>query len=116
MSSHIFEEVERTCDRTAIIRQGKIVDTVDMAALSKIRNQVYTVTLQNEEQAARLSEQPELTVQSRNGVVVKILVNNNVAGSLKVLAEYEPVDLQIATQSLEDVFLHYYGKEEEKHD
>ena len=30
MSSHIFEEVERTCDRTAIIRQGKIVDTVDM--------------------------------------------------------------------------------------
>ena len=115
MSSHIFEEVERTCDRTAIIRQGKIVDTVDMAALSKIRNQVYTVTLQNEEQAARLSEQPELTVQSRNGVVVKILVNNNVAGSLKVLAEYEPVDLQIATQSLEDVFLHYYGKEE-KHD
>ena len=40
---------------------------------------------------------------------------NNVEGSLKVLAEYEPVDLQIATQSLEDVFLHYYGKEEEKH-
>ena len=79
MSSHIFEEVERTCDRTAIIRQGKIVDTVDMAALSKIRNQVYTVTLQNEEQAARLSEQPELTVQSRNGVVVKILVNEDIS-------------------------------------
>lgn len=115
MSSHIFEEVERTCDRTAIIRQGKIVDTVDMAALSKIRNQVYTVTLQNEEQAVWLSEQPELTVQSRNGAVVKLLVNNNVADSLKILADYEPVDLQIATQSLEDVFLHYYGKEEEKH-
>lgn len=115
MSSHIFEEVERTCDRTAIIRQGKIVDTVDMAALSKIRNQVYTVTLQNEEQAVRLSEQPELTVQSRYGAVVKLLVNDNIAGSLKILAEYEPVDLQIATQSLEDVFLHYYGKEEEKH-
>ena len=115
MSSHIFEEVERTCDRTAIIRQGKIVDTVDMAALSKIRNQVYTVTLQNEEQAARLSEQPELTVQSRYGAVVNLLVNDNIAGSLKILAEYEPVDLQIATQSLEDVFLHYYGKEEEKH-
>lgn len=115
MSSHIFEEVERTCDRTAIIRQGKIVDTVDMAALSKIRNQVYTVTLQNEEQAVWLSEQPELTVQSRNGAVVKLLVNNNVADSLKILADYELVDLQIATQSLEDVFLHYYGKEEEKH-
>lgn len=114
MSSHIFEEVERTCDRTAIIRQGKIVDTVDMGEFSKIRNQVYTVTLSNEEQAVKLSNQPELTVQSRDGVIVKLLVNNNVAGSLKILAEYEPVDLQIAAQSLEDVFLHYYGKGDEK--
>lgn len=114
MSSHIFEEVERTCDRTAIIRQGQIVDTVEMAALSKIRNHVYTVTLQNEEQAVRLARQPELAVQSRDGAVVKLLVNSNVADCLKILAAYEPMDLQIATQSLEDVFLHYYGKEEKK--
>ena len=114
MSSHIFEEVERTCDRTAIIRQGEIVDTVDMTELSQIRNQVYTVTLSNEEQAVRLSNQSEFMVQSIEGSVVKVLVNNNVAESLKILAEYEPVDLQIATQSLEDVFLHYYGKGEEK--
>ena len=114
MSSHIFEEVERTCDRTAIIRQGKIVDTVDMTELSKIRNQVYTVTLSDEERAVRLSGRPELKIQSREGAVVKLLVNNNVAESLKILAEYEPVELQIATQSLEDVFLHYYGKGEEK--
>ena len=114
MSSHIFEEVERTCDRTAIIRQGEIVDTVDMAELSKIRNQVYTVTLASEEQAVKLSKQPELTIQSVEGATVKLLVNNNVADSLKILAQYEPVDLQVATQSLEDVFLHYYGKGEEK--
>ncbi len=114
MSSHIFEEVERTCDRTAIIRQGEIVDTVDMTELSKIRNQVYTVTLSGEEQAHKLSKQPELAIQSVDGAVVKILVNNNVSDSLKILAQYEPVDLQIATQSLEDVFLHYYGKGEEK--
>ena len=90
------------------------MDTVDMTELSQIRNQVYTVTLSNEEQAVRLSNQSELMVQSIEGSVVKVLVNNNVAESLKILAGYEPVDLQIATQSLEDVFLHYYGKGEEK--
>lgn len=116
MSSHIFEEVERTCDRTAIIRQGQIVDTVNMAALSKIRNQVYTVTLPNEERAVKLSQQPGLTVQSREDNIVKLLVNNNVADSLKILAAYEPVNLQIANQSLEDIFLHYYGKGDEKND
>ena len=114
MSSHIFEEVERTCDRTAIIRQGTIVDTVDMTKLSAIRNQVYTVTLSDEEQAVRLSNHPELSVQSREGELVKLLVNNNVADILKILAEYEPVNLQVASQSLEDVFLHYYGKGDEK--
>ncbi|MGN0437620.1 MAG: ABC transporter ATP-binding protein [Lachnospiraceae bacterium] len=116
MSSHIFEEVERTCDRTAIIRQGKLVDTVDMASLSKIRNQVYTVTLPNEEQAVKLSQQPGLTVQSREDNIVKLLVNNNVADSLKILAAYEPVNLQITNQSLEDIFLHYYGEGDEKND
>ena len=115
MSSHIFEEVERTCDRTAIIRKGQIVDTVEMDTLSKIRNKVYTVTLQNEKMAVQLSKQPELTVQSQSGNVVKILVNQNIAESLKILAEYEPVDLQISTQSLEDIFLHYYGKGDENH-
>ena len=68
----------------------------------------------NEEQAVKLSNQSELLVQSREGAVVRILVNNNVAKSVKILAEYEPVDLQIATQNLEDVFLHYYGKGEKK--
>ena len=114
MSSHIFDEVERTCDSTAIIRQGQIVDIVDMAELTKIRNQVYTVTLSNEEQAVSLSNRSELMVQSREGAVVKLLVNNDVAGSLRILAEYDPVDLQIATQSLEDVFLNYYGKGKKK--
>lgn len=44
MSSHIFNEVERTCDRTAIIRQGRIVDTVSCAAwnqCSSIRGRVH---------------------------------------------------------------------------
>ncbi len=35
MSSHIFEEMESTCDRIALIRDGRIVDIADM---EKIRN------------------------------------------------------------------------------
>ena len=34
MSSHIFEEVEKTCDRTAIIRSGRIVAVEDMKFLA----------------------------------------------------------------------------------
>ncbi len=35
MSSHIFEELEQTCDRVAFISNGKIIDIADM---NKIRN------------------------------------------------------------------------------
>ena len=33
MSSHIYEEMERTCDRVALIKKGKIVTTTDMDAI-----------------------------------------------------------------------------------
>jgi ABC-2 type transport system ATP-binding protein len=40
MSSHVFEEVEKTCDRVALLHNGKIIDIVDM---KKIRhNEVKT--------------------------------------------------------------------------
>lgn len=35
MSSHIFEELEQTCDRVAFISEGKIIDVADM---NEIRN------------------------------------------------------------------------------
>lgn len=51
LSSHMFEEVERTCDRIGIIRSGQLVavDTVD--ALRKRHVRSYTVRLDTEEAA-----------------------------------------------------------------
>lgn len=45
MSSHIFEEIEKTCDRTAIIRSGKIAAVENMASLSQKKNKTYIFTL-----------------------------------------------------------------------
>ncbi len=35
LSSHIFDEVEKTCDRVMIIKQGKIIKEVDMTKVAK---------------------------------------------------------------------------------
>ena len=51
MSSHMFEEVERTCDRVGIIRQGRMVAVDDAAALRERHTRNYTVTLANESDA-----------------------------------------------------------------
>ena len=48
MSSHMFEEVERTCDRIGIIRTGRMVAVDAAAALRERHTRSYTVTLENE--------------------------------------------------------------------
>ena len=43
MSSHMFEEVERTCDRVVIIKQGKIVSEVDLHDMEDKKLEKYMV-------------------------------------------------------------------------
>ncbi|SFD96543.1 ABC-2 type transport system ATP-binding protein [Sharpea azabuensis] len=51
LSSHIFEEVERTCDRVGIIRQGKMVTVDSIEILRKRHMHQYTVTLPSNQEA-----------------------------------------------------------------
>jgi ABC-2 type transport system ATP-binding protein len=86
MSSHMFEEVERTCHRIAIIREGKLVavDTVD--ALRERHMRTYTVTLPDEKTAVDFAADFKGAANGREATVA-------------------------ATMRLEDVFMQYYGKE-----
>ena len=51
MSSHMFEEVERTCDRIGIIRKGRMIAVDSAAALRERHTRSYRVTLENSEAA-----------------------------------------------------------------
>lgn len=51
MSSHIFEEIERTCDRIGIIQKGRMIAVDSAAALHERHTCSYIVTLDNEDAA-----------------------------------------------------------------
>lgn len=55
LSSHIFEEVEKTCTRTAIIRAGHIAAVKDMQALSHSRRKYFTVRFETPAMAAQFA-------------------------------------------------------------
>lgn len=120
MSSHIFEEVEKTCDRTAIIRAGKIVSVEDMTSLSGKRGKVYMVTFQNAKRAqkfvAERQDKAEIegrcVVQNVQENQVELLVHGAPTAILQKIAAADPIDLVIKTQSLEELFMHYYGEDE----
>lgn len=89
MSSHMFEEVERTCDRIGIIRNGRMVAVDDAAALRERHTRKYTVTLESESAA-------EAFAGDFNGIR---------SGSQVTVT---------TKQSLEEIFMNYYGGK--KHD
>ncbi len=89
MSSHMFEEVERTCDRIGIIRKGRMVAIDSAGALHERHTRSYTVTLENEAAARAFAADFGGIC---NGVHVTVA----------------------ARQSLEEIFMNYYGGE--KHD
>lgn len=108
MSSHIFEEVERTCDRTAIIRNGRIAAIEDMEELSGKKKKSYIVTLKNMEEVRRL-KQDGFKITEENGRVLTIEATGSLKDFFNGISQYEVKDFDVKKQSLEEIFMHYYG-------
>ena len=110
MSSHIFEEIEKTCDRVGIIKQGHLMTVDSIHNLKERKQKKYLVTFQSVEDATSAA-------QNRNDVdfvhdnQVMFCVKGNIDSLIKCLAKYMVVSLQEEEQSLEQIFMHYYGGE-----
>lgn len=109
ISSHMLEEIEKTCDRTAIIRNGKIIDILDMDELRKMNKKNYILTVNSKKEAERLKQEKNLNIQKIEDNKISILVEKDLPKVLKILSNYEILDLQKQSQSLEELFLHFYG-------
>lgn len=110
MSSHMFEEVERTCQRVGIIRAGHMVAVDSVDALKAAQVKKYVITLQTEQDATRFAKE-ELEVQSVDRTHVTVLVRGNISDLVAAMGRHPVVNIAAPNQSLEEVFLHYYGGE-----
>jgi len=110
MSSHNFEEIERTCDRTAIIKEGRLVDVEDMKILSQRKQKSYIITFSTQEMASSFSKAYG-EVKGRQGNKVTVYVKGNIMPLIHTLDKYEITNLDVKIQTLEELFMHYYGGE-----
>ena len=110
MSSHIFEEVQRICDRAGIVKEGRLVTVEDVQSLGAARQKSYVVTLADPSDVARLREaNVDLEPISEHRVVVT--VRNNYRDLFRALSRCDVQGLESRSESLEDVFMKYYGQE-----
>lgn len=108
LSSHLFEEVERTCDRVAFIREGRMAAVECMADVRRSRKRVYVAAFTDAQERERyVVNHP---VAQRLGVVsVEMVVSGGTDAFIKDLASYAVADLAAREQTLEELFLHLYG-------
>ncbi|MGB4338306.1 MAG: ABC transporter ATP-binding protein [Bacillota bacterium] len=111
MSSHRFEEVERTCERVGIIRKGRLVavDSIDALKATQVRK--YIITLETEEAAATFAAEnaQALHIAGRDGARVTVLVRSNIRELIAAMHRAPVSNIEAPSQALEEVFLHYYG-------
>ena len=113
LSSHDLSEVAAVCERTAILREGRLIE---LAPISKIiqqgQQQLKVWFIQDSKVPAALKECPEgVRVISQDTQSLHISYNGAADTVLKWLAGF-PVDrIDTPQTSLEEAFMQYYRKE-----
>jgi ABC-2 type transport system ATP-binding protein len=106
-SSHVLSEVERICDRVAIVRSGRLVALEDVAALLARRRR--NVELRFDGDAPMLDFVPGVSDIHVNGDRLTCGLEGDVAPFLAAIAFAKIHDLTIEPASLEDAFLEFYA-------
>ncbi len=107
LSSHNLSEVERVCDRVAVIRDGKLVMVEQVEALKANRVREMTITFRQPIDP-RTFESDGIVMLERSERRIRISVRGDLNPLIRTLAQYDVQDLAIREPSLEDIFLHYY--------
>lgn len=117
LSSHIFNEVDATCDRIAIIKDGRIISTVVADDLRHNESKTFKVEFNSANEFNRFCTKI-LDTQMLDAVLVKphknqvhLLINDSeVNRFFKIISGY---DLKFMTEikfTLEDYFMKFYDR------
>ena len=111
-SSHILSEVERLCDRVAIIRAGRLMAVHDVGELLARRRR--RVTIRWVGAAPDPTTIPGLSDVEVQGSRIIGTLSGEVAGFVRSIASPNLDDLTIEPASLEEAFLEYYATEDDE--
>ncbi|MBO7747952.1 ABC transporter ATP-binding protein [Paenibacillus sp. MWE-103] len=106
-SSHVLSEVQRMCDRVAIIKDGSLVKVETIENL--LRNNLRHITLTSlRPETLDLSGIAGIVKQETIGTHVKLLYDGDMKRFVEAIASRPFSDLLVEEPSLDDIFLHYY--------
>lgn len=108
LSSHNLSEVEKFCDRVAVIKEGQIVDILDLKNINRDLGQRVIISSNNIE-IKEIEKIAENVKEIDKGI--EFIYKGNLNELISLLSKYDIEKLLIEEVKLEDTFLHYYEGE-----
>jgi len=113
-SSHIMSEVEKTCDRVAIIREGRLVRVGGLDELMGIKTQQLELTFAGTAPFAEIAalagvSHLEKFMEGSHEALSCVAQSEALDSLLKVATNHHLINIATREPSLEEIFLQYYS-------
>jgi ABC-2 type transport system ATP-binding protein len=111
LSSHILSEVEKTCGRVAIIRDGRLARVDRTEALRDLAHHQVELVFADKVPVDEFSSLPGVSDVVAEDHILRMRVAGSITPVVRAAARYELADFVSREPSLEETFLAEYGKE-----
>ena len=111
LSSHILSEVEKSCDRVGIIRDGRLVKLDTVEGLRDLAHHQVELRFAGPVPTAVFEALPGVSDLTAEDHVLRMRVAGPITPVVRAAAEYELLDFVSREPSLEETFLAQYGRE-----
>lgn len=109
LSSHVLSEVSRYCKNAAIIREGRLLVSDSVANLG--HTGVKRISLRGVKNMPEIKDIRDMKTQNDT---ISFLYGGRTDELVKILSAASFEDINITDPDLDEVFMHYYVKEESK--
>ena len=120
LSSHIFSEVDATCDRIAIIKDGKIVSDFIADDLKHASQKNYQITFADEASLAAFlnlsAANDEITILESSVPQKSVTISTDdryINHVIETLSQYSVCGFTHLKETLEDYFMSYYKEDKD---
>ncbi|AKX33896.1 ABC transporter ATP-binding protein [Spiroplasma litorale] len=111
MSSHIFSEIEKTCDTVAIIKKGKIVSLIDIEDIKYNNEKTYEVKFIKDMKVETIESNLWKIDSFKDNIFIFNVKNKNVNNFLEFISKQKVEFLKEHPLDLEKYFMTYYENE-----
>jgi len=110
-SSHILGEVQKMCSRVAFIKEGKIIKTEKMSTLQENTYKRFSIETKSAINKETFNLKGVSSFEVKNNIA-NFIYKGNINSIMKKISEIELRNISIEEPDLEEIFMHYYAKED----